>query len=157
MQQPSKMPAPPWVQDENQININLIAMLLWQSLLVGVSVGVSHMEWYLPNAGPGEMGLQYGLICFGFLCLSMVLFHVGGLRDSLAMRAEFAQESRIDKWNNQQQRLQARRMRKYEAQQQRDMYYQQNMNGQQQAGMTTFSTPIPQIVGEESKENGDTQ
>jgi len=152
MQQPSKMPAPPWVQDENQININLIAMLLWQSLLVGVSVGVSHMEWYLPNAGPGEMGLQYGLICFGFLCLSMVLFHVGGLRDSLAMRAEFAQESRIDKWQNQQQRLQARRMRKYQQTQQQEIYYQQG----QQPGITTFSTPIPQ-QGEESKENGDTQ
>lgn len=156
MQQPSKMPpTPPWVQDENQININLIAMLLWQSLLVGVAVGVSHMDWYLPNAGPGEMGLQYGLICFGFLCLSMVLFHVGGLRDSLAMRAEFAQESRYDKWQNQQQRLQARRMRKYQQAQQQEMYYQQNMNGQQQ--VTTFSTPIPQITGEESKENGDTQ
>lgn len=156
MQQPSKMPqTPPWVQDENQININLIAMLLWQSLLVGVAVGVSHMNWYLPDAGPGEMGLQYGLICFGFLCLSMVLFHVGGLRDSLAMRAEFAQESRYDKWQNQQQRLQARRMRKYQQAQQQEMYYQQNMNGQQQ--VTTFSTPIPQITGEESKENGDTQ
>ncbi len=98
------------------------------------------------------MGLQYGLICFGFLCLSMVLFHVGGLRDSLAMRAEFAQESRYDKWQNQQQRLQARRMRKYQQTQQQEMYYQQA----QQPGITTFSTPIPQ-QGEESKENGDTQ
>jgi len=71
------------------------------------------------------------------------------------MRAEFAQESRIDKWQNQQQRLQARRMRKYQQTQQQEMYYQQNMNGQQQ--VTTFSTPIPQITGEESKENGDTQ
>lgn len=156
MQPPNKMPAPPWVQDENQININLIAMLLWQSLLVGVSVGVSHMDWYLPEAGSGEMGLQYGLICFGFLCLSMVLFHVGGLRDSLAMRAEFAQESRLDKWQNQQQRLQQRRLRKYEQTQQREIYYQQNANNLQQ-GVTTFSTPIPQITGEESNENGDTQ
>jgi len=156
MQPPNKMPAPPWVQDENQININLIAMLLWQSLLVGVSVGVSHMDWYLPEAGSGEMGLQYGLICFGFLCMSMVLFHVGGLRDSLAMRAEFAQESRLDKWQNQQQRLQQRRLRKYEQTQQREIYYQQNANNLQH-GVTTFSTPIPQITGEESNENGDTQ
>lgn len=156
MQPPNKMPAPPWVQDENQININLIAMLLWQSLLVGVSVGVSHMNWYLPEAGAGEMGLQYGLICFGFLCMSMVLFHVGGLRDSLAMRAEFAQESRLDKWQNQQQRLQQRRLRKYEQTQQREIYYQQNANNLQH-GVTTFSTPIPQITGEESNENGDTQ
>jgi len=113
MQPPKGQPIPPWAAlDENRIDINLIAMLLWQSLLVGISVTLSHLDWYLPNAGPAEMGLQYGLICFGFLCVSMVLFHVGGLRDSLAMRAEFAQESRYDKWYQQQARLQQRRMRK---------------------------------------------
>lgn len=111
--QPNNPPMPPWAAlDENRIDINLIAMLLWQSLLVGVSVTLSHLDWYLPDAGPAEMGLQYGLICFGFLCVSMVLFHVGGLRDSLAMRAEFAQESRYDKWYQQQARLQQRRLRK---------------------------------------------
>lgn len=113
MQPPNGQPIPPWAAlDENRIDINLIAMLLWQSLLVGISVTLSHLDWYLPDAGPAEMGLQYGLICFGFLCVSMVLFHVGGLRDSLAMRAEFAQESRYDKWYQQQARLQQRRMRK---------------------------------------------
>lgn len=104
---------PPWGHDDqNRIDINLIAMLLWQSFLTGVAVAVSHMNWYLSGAGPGEMGLQYGLIAFGFLCLSMVLFHVGGIRDSLSMRAEFSQEARYDKWLRAQQRLQERRMRK---------------------------------------------
>ena len=118
---------PPWAMDENRIDINLIAMLLWQSLLTGVGVAISHLDWYLPEAGPGEMGLQYGLICFGFLCVSMVMFHVGGLRDSLAMRAEFAQESRLDKWYQQQMRLQQRRMRK---EQQRAYDSEMMANGQ---------------------------
>jgi hypothetical protein len=104
---------PPYMgQDTNRIDINLIAMLLWQSLLTGISVAVSHMGWYLPDAGPGEMGLQYGLIAFGFLCTAMVLFHVGGIRDSLAMRAEFARENQVDKWYRQQQRLSQRRASK---------------------------------------------
>ena len=83
----SMAPRPPGMapfggaEDQNRIDINLIAMLLWQSLLTGVSVSISHLGWYLPNASAGEMGLQYGLIAFGFLCLAMVLFHVGGLRD----------------------------------------------------------------------------
>ena len=76
---PQPQRIPPWVggDDNNRIDINLIAMLLWQSLLTGVSVTVSHLDWYLPDASPGEMGLQYGLIAFGFLCVAMVLFHVG--------------------------------------------------------------------------------
>ena len=58
------------------------------------------------------MGLQYGLITFGFLCTSMVLFHVGGVRDSLAMRAEFAKENQIDRWHRSQSRLAQRRANK---------------------------------------------
>lgn len=104
---------PPYIaHDTNRIDINLIAMLLWQALLTGVSVAVSHMGWYLPNAGAAEMGLQYGLITFGFLCTSMVLFHVGGVRDSLAMRAEFAKENQIDRWHRSQSRLAQRRANK---------------------------------------------
>lgn len=104
---------PPYVaEDSNRIDINLIAMLLWQSLLTGIAVAVSHMGWYLPGAGPAEMGLQYGLICFGFLCVSMVLFHVGGVRDSLALRAEFSRENQVDKWQRQQARLNQRRANK---------------------------------------------
>jgi len=148
MTQPnSGPPVPPWAMDENRIDINLIAMLLWQSLLVGVGVTVSHMEWYLPGASPAEMGLQYGLICFGFLCLSMVLFHVGGLRDSLAMRAEFAQESRYDKWQTQQARLQARRMRKYQQQNQEASPYQYYPS----MGQQTFG--LPNETGQPSKES----
>lgn len=105
-------PPPYMADDTNRIDINLIAMLLWQALLTGIAVAVSHMAWYLPNAGPGEMGLQYGLIAFGFLCTSMVLFHVGGIRDSLAMRAEFSRENQVDKWQRQQHRLQQRRATK---------------------------------------------
>lgn len=115
MNKPEEMPfypAPYVGQDTNRIDVNLIAMLLWQSLLTGTSVAVSHMGWYLPDAGPTEMGLQYGLICFGFLCMSMVLFHVGGIRDSLAMRAEFAKENQVDKWMRGQQRLHQRRVSK---------------------------------------------
>ena len=102
---------PPYVaEDTNRIDINLIAMLLWQALLTGISVAVSHMGWYLPNAGAGEMGLQYGLIAFGFLCTSMVLFHVGGIRDR--GREQSFQGNQIDKWYRQQQRLQRRRATK---------------------------------------------
>jgi hypothetical protein len=115
-------PPPYMAQDTNRIDINLIAMLLWQSLLTGISVAVSHMGWYLPDAGAGEMGLQYGLIAFGFLCTAMVLFHVGGVRDSLAMRAEFTKENQVDKWYRQQHRLQQRRAQKQQ-------YWQSN--GQQ--------------------------
>jgi len=111
-QQQNFYPPPYMAQDTNRIDINLIAMLLWQSLLTGVSVAISHMGWYLPDAGAGEMGLQYGLIAFGFLCTAMVLFHVGGVRDSLAMRAEFARENQVDKWHRNQQRLMQRRATK---------------------------------------------
>ena len=64
-------------QDNNRIDVNLIAMLLWQSLLVGVGVYIASKGIYLESATPATKGLQYGLICFGFLCASMVLFHVG--------------------------------------------------------------------------------
>ena len=118
---------PPWAQDNQRIDVNLIAMLLWQALLTGSAVAVSHLGWYLPDASPGEMGLQYGLIAFGFLCTAMVLFHVGGVRDTLAMRAEFAQEHRYDKWQRSQMRLLQRRSQK------RD-YYQQAGQTQQFGG-----------------------
>ena len=113
---------PPWAQDNQRIDVNLIAMLLWQALLTGSAVTVSHMGWYLPNASPGEMGLQYGLIAFGFLCTAMVLFHVGGIRDSLAIRAELSQEHRFDKWQRSQMRLHQRRNQKQQ-------YYDQQNNG----------------------------
>jgi hypothetical protein len=111
-QQPFGTMPPFGGNDSQRIDVNLIAMLLWQSLLTGVAVGISHLDWYLPDAQPAEMGLQYGLIAFGFLCISMVLFQVGGIRDNLAMRAEFAQESRYDKWFRQQMQLQSRRFQK---------------------------------------------
>tara|TARA_R110002153_G_scaffold242298_1_gene397510 strand:- start:915 stop:1382 length:468 start_codon:yes stop_codon:yes gene_type:complete len=133
-QAPAPQRQPPWqmpAEDNNRIDINLIAMLLWQSLLTGVSVTVSHLSWYLPDASPGEMGLQYGLIAFGFLCISMVLFHVGGIRDSLALRAEFSQEGRHDKWLRNQQRLQQRRMRKDYSQTSDHVYPQQTSPYQQ--------------------------
>ena len=150
MNQPQRVP--PWQlpDDGNRIDINLIAMLLWQSLLTGVSVTVSHLDWYLPEASPAEMGLQYGLIAFGFLCVAMVLFHVGGIRDSLALRAEFAQEGRYDKWHRNQMRLQQRRMRKdYQMQQDIEMFkqnsWQQVVSPQKQQ---TFGLPND---GEDSK------
>tara|TARA_R100000231_G_scaffold405_1_gene708 strand:+ start:754 stop:1203 length:450 start_codon:yes stop_codon:yes gene_type:complete len=111
-QQPPFGGPPPWANDSQRIDVNLIAMLLWQALLTGCAVGISHLDWYLPDAAPAEMGLQYGLICFGFLCIAMVLFQVGGIRDNLAMRAEFAQESRYDKWFRNQMQLQSRRFQK---------------------------------------------
>ena len=103
---------PPWGNDSQRIDVNLIAMLLWQALLTGAAVGISHLDWYLPEAAPAEMGLQYGLISFGFLCIAMVLFQVGGIRDNLAMRAEFSQEARYDKWFRNQMQLQSRRFQK---------------------------------------------
>jgi|9_EtaG_2_1085328.scaffolds.fasta_scaffold01015_4 hypothetical protein len=118
---------PPWAQDNTRIDVNLIAMLLWQALLTGISVTVSHMGWYLPAASPGEMGLQYGLIAFGFLCTAMVLFHVGGIRDSLAIRAELSQEHRYDKWHRTQMRMQQRRSQKRN--------YYENNGGQQLFGV----------------------
>lgn len=105
-------PPPFGINDSQRIDVNLIAMLLWQSLLTGTAVCISHLGWYLGDASPGEMGLQYGLIAFGFLCLAMVLFQVGGVRDNLAMRAEFSQEARYDKWFRQQMQLQSRRFQK---------------------------------------------
>jgi hypothetical protein len=140
---PQPQRIPPWAggDDNNRIDINLIAMLLWQSLLTGVSVTVSHLDWYLPDASPGEMGLQYGLIAFGFLCVAMVLFHVGGIRDSLALRAEFSQEGRHDKWLRNQQRLQQRRMRKdYNMAQEAQMYKQQAWQ-QVDPNQQTFGLP----------------
>ena len=103
---------PPWGNDSQRIDVNLIAMLLWQALLTGAAVGISHLDWYLPEAAPAERGLQYGLIWFGFLCIAMVLFQVGGIRDNLAMRAEFSQEARYDKWFRNQMQLQSRRFQK---------------------------------------------
>ena len=97
---------PPPMETTNRVDVNLIAMLLWQSLLTGTAVGISHMGWYLSDAPAGEMGLQYGLIAFGFLCTSMVLFQVGGVRDSMAMRAEFSKEASYDKWFRQQMQMQ---------------------------------------------------
>jgi hypothetical protein len=140
---------PPWAQDNQRIDVNLIAMLLWQALLTGSAVAVSHLGWYLPNATPGEMGLQYGLIAFGFLCTAMVLFHVGGIRDSLAIRAELSQEHRYDKWQRSQMRLMQRRNQKQN-------YYQ---NNQQQSQGQVFGYPWQQMQGsstdEETSENNE--
>lgn len=123
----------------NRVDVNLIAMLLWQSLLTGMAVGISHRNWYLPDAGAGEMGIQYGLISFGFLCISMVLFQVGGVRDSMAMRAEFSKEASYDKWFRNQMQMQNRRMQKQQ-------YYgemQQQMSAMQSAseGQQLFGLP----------------
>jgi len=63
----------------------------------------------------------------------MVLFQVGGVRDSLAMRAEFSQESRYDKWFRQQMQMQARRAQK--SQYYQDMQSQMNANGEQIFGV----------------------
>tara|TARA_R110000824_G_scaffold3689_4_gene17432 strand:+ start:126 stop:593 length:468 start_codon:yes stop_codon:yes gene_type:complete len=144
--------------DNNRIDINLIAMLLWQSLLTGVAVAVSHMNWYLPDSGPGEMGAQYGLVAFGFLCLSMVLFHVGGIRDSLSMRAEFSQEARYDKWHRNQQRLQERRLRKDQmVQNYRDYGHQLATGPVQRQDASTFGLPNApeEIPGEDNSNNGE--
>lgn len=139
--------------DENRIDINLIAMLLWQSLLTGVAVAVSHMDWYLPTASPGEMGLQYGLVAFGFLCVAMVLFHVGGIRDSLAMRAEFSQEARYDKWQRGQERLQERRERKSQMSNMKYYQTQQMQQGNGQTfGLPVTPTPFPDESTEAPKE-----
>jgi len=151
MQQPQPSSRPPFGgMDENRIDINLIAMLLWQSLLTGVAVAVSHLNWYLADAGAAEMGLQYGLIAFGFLCLAMVLFHVGGIRDSLQMRAEFAQENRYDKWQRSQQRLAERRMRKDQQYAYNQMSKQQHWN--QAVGGQTFGLPNEEIVEEQKNQ-----
>tara|TARA_R110000751_G_scaffold19317_1_gene57837 strand:- start:12 stop:488 length:477 start_codon:yes stop_codon:yes gene_type:complete len=153
MKPPEPRNVPPWGEEQNRIDINLIAMLLWQSLLTGVAVTVSHLDWYLPDAGPAEMGLQYGLIAFGFLCLAMVLFHVGGIRDSLAMRAEFSQEGRYDKWQRGQQRLAERRMRKDQQMQQMNnpnYYYNQPPTPNQ-----TFGLPNQPTDENDTTKNGD--
>jgi|TARA_Y100000361_G_scaffold153975_1_gene177528 hypothetical protein len=130
---------PPAESTGNRVDVNLIAMLLWQSLLTGVAVGISHKDWYLPNATPAEMGLQYGLIAFGFLCTSMVLFQVGGIRDSMAMRAEFSKEASYDKWFRNQMQMTNRRMQKQQ--------YYQELQGQmaamqqQSQGRDVFGLP----------------
>ena len=36
---------PPWGNDSQRIDVNLIAMLLWQALLTGAAVGISHLDW----------------------------------------------------------------------------------------------------------------
>lgn len=140
---------PPWVQDGNRVDVNLIAMLLWQAFLTGTAVAVSHTGWYLEGAGAFEMGLQYGLIAFGFLCSALVLFQVGGIRDSLAMRAEFAKENQVDKWMRSQMRLQQRRFQKqnYMANARQQMNNQQNGNGQQMFGYV----PYPKQEAEETE------
>ena len=127
------------METTNRVDVNLIAMLLWQSLLTGTAVGISHMGWYLSDAPAGEMGLQYGLIAFGFLCTSMVLFQVGGVRDSMAMRAEFSKEASYDKWFRQQMQMQNRRMQKqqYYAEMQQQMQVMQA----QSEGRDVFGLP----------------
>ena len=161
MQQPQRPmmgQQPRYGEDHNRIDINLIAMLLWQSLLTGVAVAISHMGWYLPDSGPGEMGAQYGLVAFGFLCLSMVLFHVGGIRDSLSMRAEFSQEARYDKWLRNQQRLQERRLRKDQMMQMSREYSQQLSSGPvQRQDSSTFGLPNSggPHDGEDNSNNGE--
>ena len=58
-QQPPSRP-PYGGMDENRIDINLIAMLLWQSLLTGTAVAVSHLNWYLADAGQPRWGCNTG-------------------------------------------------------------------------------------------------
>ena len=130
---------PPPMETTNRVDVNLIAMFLWQSLLTGTAVGISHMGWYLSDAPAGEMGLQYGLIAFGFLCTSMVLFQVGGVRDSMAMRAEFSKEASYDKWFRQQMQMQIRRMQKQ--QYYADMQQQMAVMQAQSEGRDVFGLP----------------
>ncbi len=131
--------SPPPMETTNRVDVNLIAMLLWQSLLTGTAVGISHMGWYLSDAPAGEMGLQYGLIAFGFLCTSMVLFQVGGVRDSMAMRAEFSKEASYDKWFRQQMQMQNRRMQKQ--QYYTEMQQQMAVMQAQSEGRDVFGLP----------------
>jgi hypothetical protein len=128
-----------------RVDVNLIAMLLWQSLLTGVAVMVSHMGWYLSEASAGEMGLQYGLIAFGFLCISMVLFQVGGVRDHLSMRAEFSKENQFDKWFRNQVTIQNRRLQK----QQWYAGMQDDMAAMQQQQQGVFGLPNTPSSNEE--------
>ena len=130
---------PPPMETTNRVDVNLIAMLLWQSLLTGTAVGISHIGWYLSDATAGEMGLQYGLIAFGFLCTSMVLFQVGGVRDSMAMRAEFSKEASYDKWFRQQMQMQNRRMQKQ--QYYTEMQQQMQVMQAQSEGRDVFGLP----------------
>ncbi len=127
------------METTNRVDVNLIAMLLWQSLLTGTAVGISHMGWYLSDAPAGEMGLQYGVIAFGFLCTSMVLFQVGGVRDSMAMRAEFSKEASYDKWFRQQMQMQNRRMQKQ--QYYTEMQQQMAVMQAQSEGRDVFGLP----------------
>tara|TARA_X000001036_G_C20586390_1_gene768909 strand:+ start:736 stop:1185 length:450 start_codon:yes stop_codon:yes gene_type:complete len=131
--------SPQPMETTNRVDVNLIAMLLWQSLLTGTAVGISHMGWYLSDAPAGEMGLQYGLIAFGFLCTSMVLFQVGGVRDSMAMRAEFSKEASYDKWFRQQMQMQNRRMQKQ--QYYTEMQQQMQVMQAQSEGRDVFGLP----------------
>ena len=107
MNQPQRVP--PWQMpdDGNRIDINLIAMLLWQSLLTGVSVTVSHLDWYLPEASPAK-SITIWFDCIWFPVCGYGIVSWGGIRDSLALGAEFAQEGRYDKWHRNQMRLQQR-------------------------------------------------
>ena len=149
-QTPPQMPGgamPPWANDSQRIDVNLIAMLLWQALLTGSAVTISHMGWYLPEANSGEMGLQYGLITFGFLCIAMVLFQVGGVRDSLAMRAEFASDARYNKWFRNQMQLQTRR---HQQQQQYTEYENQYSSS---TGQQLFGVPNDGITSENNERN----
>tara|TARA_Y100001973_G_C5108272_1_gene286287 strand:+ start:301 stop:762 length:462 start_codon:yes stop_codon:yes gene_type:complete len=138
-QQNMPMWSPPPMETTNRVDVNLIAMLLWQSLLTGTAVGISHMGWYLSDAPAGEMGLQYGVIAFGFLCTSMVLFQVGGVRDSMAMRAEFSKEASYDKWFRQQMQMQNRRMQKQ--QYYTEMQQQMAVMQAQSEGRDVFGLP----------------
>tara|TARA_R100000988_G_scaffold92306_2_gene56323 strand:- start:2624 stop:3082 length:459 start_codon:yes stop_codon:yes gene_type:complete len=137
--QTTPMWSPQPMETTNRVDVNLIAMLLWQSLLTGTAVGISHMGWYLSDAPAGEMGLQYGLIAFGFLCTSMVLFQVGGVRDSMAMRAEFSKEASYDKWFRQQMQMQNRRMQKQ--QYYTEMQQQMQVMQAQSEGRDVFGLP----------------
>jgi hypothetical protein len=154
MNRPNNIPMwqPQGESTGNRVDVNLIAMLLWQSLLTGVAVGISHKNWYLPDASPAEMGLQYGLIAFGFLCISMVLFQVGGIRDSMSMRAEFSKEASYDKWFRNQMQMTNRRMQKQQ--------YYDELQGQMAAmqaaseGRELFGLPNTPASGEdEGKSN----
>ena len=93
------------------------------------------------------MGLQYGLITFGFLCIAMVLFQVGGIRDTLAMRAEFAQETRYDKWFRNQMNLQTRRFQKQQ------LYADYEQQYTDATGQQLFGMPNDGSIGNDEEHN----
>ena len=65
----------------------------------------------------------------------MVLFQVGGIKDTLSMRAEFQQGTRYDKWMRNQMQIATRRM------QREQMYSDYEQQYQQVTGQQLFGVP----------------